>query len=218
MKTKSVAVAALAVLILGAAATAEAASIPYPNSGRENLATYSFTATATGKVIGYFAGSSAGWDEQVGLMVNGAAPTRFGLDDHSTAIGEAFDFGHVTAGDALVFVLQANGNPGKFAYSDPSLNGPYDSRAGAGSNHVYSTPYTDGSLGAGIPVGTYVAFEDLPPSWSDMNYHDDTFVFTNIATQVSGVPEPAAWTMMILGLAGLGAALRRRRSMAALAA
>jgi hypothetical protein len=27
---------------------------------------------------------------------------------------------------------------------------------------------------------------------------------------VSGVPEPATWAMMILGFAGIGAALRRR--------
>jgi hypothetical protein len=31
---------------------------------------------------------------------------------------------------------------------------------------------------------------------------------------VSGVPEPAAWAMMLTGFAGLGAALRRRRALA----
>ncbi len=190
--TRTILAALAATVLIAPAAHAE--SIPYPNSGTQNPDTYSFTASKTGDIIGYFAGSSAGWDEQVGLMVNGVFPASFGLDDHSTAVGAAFNFGHVNAGDKLVFVLTANGNPGKFAYSDSSLNGPYDSMNGAGANHVYSTAYTDGSLGHGIPSGIYLAFEDLPPSWSDFNYHDDTFVFTNVSSAVStggAVPEPA---------------------------
>ena len=214
---RTLAVAAAAIALLSSAAAAQAAtSIPYPNSGQLNPTTYSFTASTTGEIIGYFAGSGAGWDEQVGMMVNGKAPTAFGLDDHSSAIGASFDFGHVNAGDSLVFVLQANGNPGKFAYSDATLNGPYDSLP-VGTNHVYSTSYTDGSLGHAIPAGTYLAFEDLPTSWSDHNYFDDTFVFTNVGTQfsaggASAVPEPAGWALMILGVGGIGAALRSRRA------
>ncbi len=208
--------AAAAFTLLSAAAAQAATSIPYPNSGQLNPTTYTFTAATTGDIVGYFAGSGAGWDEQVGLMVNGVMPTTFGLDDHSSAIGAAFDFGHVNAGDSLVFVLQANGNPGKFAYSDPTLNGPYDSLP-VGTNHVYSTAYNNGSLGHAIPAGTYLAFEDLPTSWSDHNYFDDTFVFTNVGTRASlsspsGVPEPTSWALMILGVGGIGAALRSRRA------
>jgi hypothetical protein len=42
------------------------------------------------------------------------------------------------------------------------------------------------------------------------------FEFDNIA--VGGVPEPAAWALMLVGFGGLGAALRFRRSTAAIAA
>lgn len=36
----------------------------------------------------------------------------------------------------------------------------------------------------------------------------------NIVTDVTSVPEPATWAMMILGLGGVGATLRRRRTLA----
>ena len=36
-----------------------AAAVIYPNGGSENLQTYSFTATSTGDLIAYFAGSGA---------------------------------------------------------------------------------------------------------------------------------------------------------------
>jgi hypothetical protein len=46
----------------------------------------------------------------------------------------------------------------------------------------------------------------------------DTFVEyegTFTATEVAGVPEPTAWALMLIGFAGLGATLRRRREASA---
>jgi hypothetical protein len=200
-----VSLAALA--FAGATGIALAGPIPYPDSGTVNSASYSFTATATGDVVGFFGGSGASFDEQVGLMVNGTAPTSFGLDDHSTSVGQSFDFGHVTAGDTLVFVDQVNGSD---IYSDPSLNAPYDDPSVTNHQHIYSTSAAAGQVFTGSPAGTYVGFEDLSFPASDFNYFDDTFVFTNVSTVTGNVPDGAS-TMALVGM-GLAAmfALRRR--------
>src|SRR5580693_6609526 len=147
-----------AVGLIGLSSSLVAGPIPYPTPGVENPVTYTFTATATADVWGYFAGSGAAYEEVVGLSVNGAAPVAFGLDDHTTAVGGTFDFGSVTAGDTLVFVLSLINPPIGNAYSDPSLNAAYDGTA-TGHNHIYSTDATAGQVYVGSPAGTYVAFE-----------------------------------------------------------
>ena len=45
-----------------------AGTIPYPNVGTPNPATYTFTATADGPITAYFAGSTASYEEEVGLL------------------------------------------------------------------------------------------------------------------------------------------------------
>jgi hypothetical protein len=184
---------------------------PYPTPGTENTALYSFTATTTGDITGYFAGSTASYEETVGLSVNGGAVATFGLDDKTTSVGTAFDFGHVTAGDTLVFVLNTISlNSPPYAYSDPSLNAPYDGTA-TGHQHVYSFNAAANALYAGSPVGTYVGFEDLPATGSDWNYFDDTFIFTDVSTTTTTVPDSGS-TMALLGMAIAGFGLLRRKA------
>ncbi len=191
---------------------ASADLIPYPTPGIENPVTYSFTAASTGDVIAYFAGSAAAFDNVLGMEVNGVlSPNGFGLDNHTSAIGQSFNLGSVNAGDSITFVMH-NVQPGLGdLYSDPTRNGPYDN--GASHNHIYSTVYT--SLDPfhtfpGVPPGTYVAFEDLPgqdptPFTRDWNYFDETFVFTNISTITGGanVPLPSTALCGVVLLAGL---------------
>jgi PEP-CTERM motif len=185
-------------LSLALAATTASAGILYPNIGSQNLTTYTFTATETGDIIAYFAGSGAALEQQLGLLVNGVSAGIFGLDNHTSALGQSLDLGHVVAGDTRTFVDRITG--GDTWYSNPALND-------GNGNHVYSTSAAAGQAFAGSPAGTYVAFEDLRFPNSDFNYFDQTFVFT------TSVPEPSSWAMMILGFCGVSfMAYRRRRS------
>jgi hypothetical protein len=195
------------------ASHAAADSIPYPDAGTYNAATYKFTATSSGDLVAYFAGSGASYDNELGVLVNGVAQMGFGLDNHASTIGDSYNFGFVTAGSSLIFVLQ-NNTLGKDAYSDPALNVAYDSPEDTlGHNHVYSTAYTaTGPIFPGVPVGTYVGFEDLPIPGADFNYSDETFVFTNTTVSpISGVPEPSTWLLMLAGIGGVGLMLRRAK-------
>ena len=203
--------AAVLAILAGAAQTSQALpTIPYQNPGTPNPITYTFTAAASGDVIAYFAGSGASYDEKLGMLDNGVATSAgLGLDDHTSTIGQSFDLGTVTAGDTLTFFIDVlSPNLGN-VYSNPALNTGYDTDGSQGHNHIYSTAYSDGSLGAGIPNGTYVGFEDLQFPDSDFNYFDETYVFTDVAS-VSNVPDSASSiTLLTMALAGLGVVRRR---------
>ena len=186
------------------ASAAHAGAIPYPTPGVESTTANVFTATATGPITAYFAGSTASYTEEVGLLVNGAQLGGFVLNNQTSALGQAFTFGNVNAGNSLVFELKIL-NPSDVGpwYSTTSLNAD-------GANHVYSTSATAGQAYAGSPAGEYVAFEDLDfRTGSNKNYFDDTFVFTN----VSAVPGPVPGTGVVgLALLALYGAARLRRA------
>jgi hypothetical protein len=199
-------------------ARSAADAIPYPNSGVENPLHYTFTATSTGHVTAYFAGSSALYDNMLGMDINGTlSSSGFGLDNHTSTLGQSFDLGFVNAGDVLVFVLHnistqgfPTGAPASlgYAYSDAGMNLGYDNSLSSlgyttptSHNHVYSTAYTQSPPIDSIPAGTYVAFEDLPAPIADFNYHDETFVFTNVSVLV---PLPRSAWMGLALFAGVG--------------
>jgi len=197
MKNIFAALSATAVLLL--AGNAQAAPAVYPSAGTPNPITYSFAAASTGDLVAYFAGSTAGYTNQLSLLVNGVATGIFGLNNHSSAYGQQLNFGSVNAGDTLVFEL-FNVSPGGVGpwYSQQSMN--FD-----GVNHVYSAAYGGDSL---IPAGTFVAFEDLA-NGGDYNYNDEDFVFTNVRSSTN-IPEPASLALLGLGLVGLVASRRRK--------
>jgi hypothetical protein len=205
-------VGALAVAaLLSGAGPARAGYIPYATPGVENPVLYTFTAAANGDVVAYFQdGQGAAFTNVLGMRVNGVDTGIYGLNNHTTAYGTSLNFGAVSAGDTLVFVMR-NLIPGYGdVFSDRSLNGPYDA-PGPARNHVYSTPFTTDGI---IPTGTLVAFEDIPGG-GDYNYRDLAFVFTNVATgpapDIGSVPEPASVTLLGLGTLAIAGFVHRKR-------
>jgi hypothetical protein len=182
-------------LALALGGNTASAAVVYPNIGAESPITYNFTAASTGDIVAYFAGSGAALDQRLGLLVNGVSTGVFGLDNHTSALGQSLILGHVMAGDTLTFVDRITG--GDTWYSDPALNG-------GNGNHVYSTSAAQGQAFAGSPAGTFVAFEDLRFPNSDFNYFDQTFVFTTANSVVGAVPEPSTWAMLLVGFFGIG--------------
>ena len=212
MKTISSIVVTLG-LLAGVAKVSAQPGNPYPMVGTENPTSYTFKATTTGDIIAYFAGTGASYTEDLGMEVNGVlSPNGFGLPNQSTAVGTAFDLGYAHAGDTLTFVVDVYSPNLGFVYSNPALNGGYDSPDDTvGHNHVYSIPYTAGSISefGSCPSGTYVGFEDLPFPNSDFNYFDETYVFTDVSV-TSSVPDSAS-TLSLLGLGFAGLNVLRRR-------
>ncbi len=167
---------------------ATAGGIPYGSPGVQNPATYNFTADSTGDIIGYFAGSTAGYTEVVGMSVNGGSVSAWGLNNHSTSVGTSFDFGSVNAGDVIRFYVDVI-TSGYIFSSDKTQNPD-------GVNHVYSTTAVAGQAFSGSLAGTYVAFEDLFGG-GDLNYHDNTFVFTNVSNGVDNVPDSGTTSALV---------------------
>lgn len=177
-----------------------AAAVTYSNFGSQNTDVYTFTATSTGQINGYFYGATAAYANTLTMLVNGVATpeTSAGVfHNHNSNIGDFVNLGFVNEGDIITFQLNVL-TTARTWYSDNSMNSDQVS-------HVFSTSFA-GDAENNIPAGTYVGFEDLIRG-GDFDYDDEAFVFTNI----SPVPEPETYAMLLAGLLMIGYQLRSRR-------
>jgi hypothetical protein len=98
-------------------------------------------------------------------------------------------------------VQAPSADTGQEAYFDSSLN----------NGGLYVTG------GDGISGSQYYTGDESAPTFITGTYTDQTsytgssIPATVTITDVSSVPEPAAWTLMLAGFGGLGGALRARR-------
>lgn len=186
----------IAVLVLcsSLAVPASASTIPYPDIGTPAPAN-SFVAGATGDITAYFYATDAGYDSEIGLKVNGVSTGIYGLMNHASFYGQSLVLGSVMAGDILEFELRVL-TTGTSWYSNPLNNSDL-------KNHTYATGFAGDSF---IPMGTYVAFEDLP-YLGDVDYNDHQFVFTNIRN--TSVSESASLGLFAIGLIALMYTRRR---------
>jgi PEP-CTERM motif len=204
-----------------AAAPSLAATIPYPNTGQLAFAN-NLTATADGTVTAYFAGSDASDNDTIELWdVTQGNVSGFVLPNHGSNIGDStIMLTNVKKGDLLLFILD-NTSTGQYEDSQDDSGTP-NSWSTDGDNHAYSTLYTGGI--AGIPTSLdnaaiYVGMEDLavtglnPLTGSDLDYNDDTFVFTDVSINrqnIDPTPEPSSFVLLGTGLLGAAGVLRRK--------
>jgi Domain of unknown function (DUF4114)/PEP-CTERM motif len=232
--------AVFGIALLGVAQSADAGAIPYGAIGTPILSNF-FVANATGDITAYFAGSSAGDTDFVGLYDESTStwlsdPQTDGFTNHSPPDGTTYDLGAVTAGDVLAFAIY-NSATSLYLYSDPSLN--LD-----GYSHTYAADVGASAAYPGSPAGTFIGFEDLMGAnpyvqdtpgnpfadGSDFDYNDLTFVVSGVTDctndpnagvcggGINGGPVPEPLTLSIFGAGLLGAAgMRRRRKASKLA-
>ena len=144
--------------------------------------------------------NSVPYDTQyLSVLGNGGVSINFSALTTTPVHSFEFDWGSIDAYNTLVI----HGSAGDLTIIPGSLSFPNDANGNQiapGTNGLFTVTGNAGETFSGITLTS----------------GQNSFEVDNLA--VAGVPEPATWAMMILGLGGMGMALRsRRRTASALA-
>jgi hypothetical protein len=148
----------------------------------------------------------------LGLAANVSAPPPGDLTNYETITGGAS--ATLFSNKLLKAVSFYIGSPDSF--NSISFEGPGYAKTLSGAGLF--DPVVD--FGGNQSIGRTITYTFAGAGVNKITFASDSnsFEFDNIrAATAGGVPEPTSWAMMIMGMAGLGGALRRRRPQAALA-
>ncbi len=143
-----------------------------------------FQVVDNGNVSGYFQGGTAEYSSLMNAKFSDGSIDNPYMSNHS-AIGTRFDHGYHQAGSQVVFDIHVL-DISQWFFSMNRFNDD-------GINHIHAHNIF-------LPDGTkavYVGFEDILGG-GDLDFDDSTAIFTNV--QISPVPEPETYAMMIMGL------------------
>jgi hypothetical protein len=161
-------------------------------AGPETLSTVDLFGYAGGGSLPIEIDLYSGSDPNTGTLIGSAEATPTG-NGYTT---EVFDFAGVVVPKTLTYIVSIVGNTG--SYDDSFTNWQqFTGNTGAP---------TIGSSGD-MWYGSSDSFV------TDNSYAVDTGAKTNtLAAEFNAVPEPSTWAMMLIGLGGLGMAMRGRRA------
>jgi hypothetical protein len=177
---------------------------PSPNGGLPIVFGQQLFSNGGDVTVTFLGPTGASYDEHlfVSTPTIASGPAAAGahfFDDHATANGVTVDLGVIPNGTEIVFGLFVD-TTGDTFFDGPAGRNP--------DNFVHAfmvNNYPD------VPNSTYVGFEDLNGlGFSDWNYVDEVFAFTNTIARVNPAPE-ASTTLSLFGLGLLGLALLARR-------
>ena len=157
-----------------------------------------FQVTKDGEVGAYFVGSSAEYDNSASIRFD-SFPLEVlpSINNHSSSFGDYTSFGVRDAGDGVNFFDFVTDNSGtNFDLWSNDATKNYD-----GQDHFYYSAFT-------LPDGTsalFVGWEDVR-GLGDKDFNDTMMIFTNITP----VPEPETYLMLLIGLALVGFMSKRK--------
>jgi hypothetical protein len=170
------------------------------------VGTLSTTLTAVGTPAAHLFGKAAGGDE------NGVGMTNDTTGDGEIQFGKGFVQVDATSLSAVQLAFNS------------TTDGEQWSVFGSNTSGVLGSLITSGMAETMTAVLPTFSFYDVESTTAPGGTSGNNIVLASMTasaggtTRGGGVPEPATWTMMLIGFGGLGAVLRRRRAALALGA